>query len=142
MREISNVIFIVLLCISVSACSKSAPKCEDKRTKDLVYKIASERYVSDNNVKHSFDLIDIINDGIDKETGKCSCKGKLSHKITFSDKNNFARNQLEMACKMDPSQSKLIMLDDMNFIVPLNINYVSELTTDGKHYVTILNGLE
>jgi hypothetical protein len=133
MKDISIMPLCVLLLALVSiistGCSKSAPKCNDENVLKLVYQVAHERYVDDKDYKHMFSMKDIVNGGINKETGAGSCSGELLHKITANNSN--AVDTL--------TALRLKKLDDVSFVVPLNIKYITNVTTEGKYHVRVNN---
>lgn len=144
MRRRFVLLLLGIVTLNTGACSKSAPKCDEKSTKGIVFDIASKRFVSDESVNHTFDLVNIVNDGTDKETGKCKCQGELEHTLKFSDPNNPIAKQLDWMSKNNTEAKGVafVKVDDNTFIITHIISYTSSLTTDGKQYVSVISGLE
>lgn len=116
-------VIVSLLALSqLVACSKSAPKCGDSKTKDLVVEILTDNgFKSDEYTKVVLNLDAIRTSGVDKDTGKNSCEGQLNVEKTVIKSRGWGATDVEGYKTTDKK----------------NLQFTSELTSEGKHYVSV-----
>ena len=115
----------MLVLSQLVACSKSAPKCGDSKTKDLVIEILTDNgYKSDEFTNKVLRVDAIRTSGVDKDTGKNSCEGKLIVENTVIKPRGWAWLGEKDSVGYKSTDEK-------------NIQFTSELTSEGKHYVSI-----
>jgi hypothetical protein len=111
-----NKVLIIMLSLFVLlsiACTKSAPKCGDVETKNLVIQLLRDNKFSSNQIA-DFDLTldNIRTTSFDKDTGKYSCEADLN--VVMTSKTGKTVNKFNK-----------------------DIFFTSEITSDNKHYVSV-----
>jgi hypothetical protein len=111
-KAMKNILLFQLLLLTIlmlTACSETAPECNNSITKKTVVSIAVQKYgIQLAQMGRNENAFSVVNTRtIRKEDGKCFCAAELVFDLGGDMKRNFA------------------------------IEYISELTDDGNPYVTL-----
>ena len=123
-----------MIVICAAGCSKMAPKCDDKRTTDLVVKIVSDRLFDKELITYTHKVSDIRTTKVDKDTGTYSCAAYLDQDMTIKEADGGkAKEALRLRVGWDGG----ICEAGMYCRNVKKIEYKSELTSENKHYVSV-----
>ena len=124
-----------MIVICVAGCSKMAPKCDDKRTTDLVVKVVNDRLYDKDLITYTHKVSDIRTTKVDKDTGAYSCAAYLGQYMTIkeADGERAKKALYDRVTYIDQA----LKVEENNFVKVKQIEYTSELTSDNKHYVSV-----
>jgi len=124
---------MIILC-ATGCTTKMAPTCADKSTVDSVVKVIDGRMFAQDLITYDYKISDIRTTKVDKDTGAYSCAAYLEQNMTIKEAGgDKAKDDLRMIVR----HWRGILDTENHGIIVKKIEYMSELTSENKHYVSV-----